>query len=128
MVSNSRLSQNVKELEEGIEELTLQLEGASNERYLRLRDISDNAPSDPQLFYQDVGLFIHPRTQEPVKELTLYQREFNEDIDRYKYAEAIKSNKIGLSSSVLVNLFYHMITDCAGYQALILAQNSRMSR
>jgi hypothetical protein len=128
MVSNSRLSQNVRELQEGIEELAFRLEGARNERYIRLREISDNAPSDPQLFYQDVGLFIHPRTQEPVKELTVYQREFNEDIDRYKYAEAIKSNKIGLSSSVLVNLFYHMITDCAGYQALILAQNSRMSR
>jgi hypothetical protein len=83
---------------------------------------------DPQLFYQDFGFLTHPRTGKPVEHLTYYQREFWKDIDRYRYALAIKSNKIGLSTLALLNLFYHMITDCAGYQALVIAQSLRMSR
>lgn len=128
MVFNSRLSHDIKELYDLVQEIQGSIEASRSERYIRLKEISESAPKDPDQFYQDVGLFEHPRTQQPVPHLTAYQREFSSLIDRYKYAEAIKSNKIGLSSSVLLNLFYHMITDCAGYQALILAQNSRMSR
>ena len=83
---------------------------------------------DPQLFSQDFGLLTHPRTGKPVEHLTYYQKEFWKDIDHYKYTLAIKSNKIGLSTLALLNLFYHMITDCAGYQALVIAQSLRMSR
>jgi hypothetical protein len=83
---------------------------------------------DPQLFYRDFGFLTHPRTGKPVENLTYYQKEFWKDIDRHRYALAIKSNKIGLSTLALLNLFCHMITDCAGYQALVIAQSLRMSR
>jgi hypothetical protein len=111
-----------------VEEYRLQSRESKNERYVLLRRLAAAAPSDPQLFYEDFGLFNHPFTNEPVKQLAYYQKEFWTDIDRYHYAMAIKSNKIGISSLTLLNLFYHMITDCAGYQALIIAQSSRMSR
>ena len=101
----------------------------SNERINhQLLRLIQRIPEDAQLFYQDFGFLTHPKTGEPVKHLTYYQREFWKDIDRYRYALAIKSNKIGLSTLTLLNLFYHMITDCAGYQGLVIAQSLRMSR
>jgi hypothetical protein len=95
----------------------------------QLLQLTEQIPrEDPQSFYRDFGLLTHPRSGKPVEYLTCYQREFWKDIDRYHYALAIKSNKIGLSTLTLLNLFYHMITDCAGYQALVIAQSLRMSR
>jgi hypothetical protein len=85
-------------------------------------------PKDVSEFYKDFGLLEHPLTSEPVQDLTSYQKEAWHDVERYRYVLNIKSNKIGLSTSHLLCLFYHMITDCIGYQALIIAQNMRMSR
>ena len=49
-------------------------------------------------------------------------------MDIYRYALAIQSNKIGLSTLTLLNLFYHMITYCAGYQALVIAEFEDVSK
>jgi hypothetical protein len=111
------------------EEFKILLREQGNDKYSKLREISNKVPSDPQLFYEDFGLFTHPLTQQPVKQLAFYQEEFIRLIDLYKYALAVKSNRIGLSSAILdLSLFRHMITDCAGYQALIIGQNQRLSR
>lgn len=60
-----------------------------------LLNIVNNIPKDPNEFYKDFGFLTHPRTGKPVEYLTYYQKEFWKDIDRYRYALAIKSNKIG---------------------------------
>lgn len=97
-------------------------------RYNLLSKMVGNIPSDPSLFYKDFGLLEHPLDGSPVEDLTSYQKESWKDVERYKYVLDIKSNKIGLSTLHLLCLFYHMITDCIGYQALIIAQTLRMSR
>lgn len=97
-------------------------------RYNFISKLKDSIPSDASLFYKDFGLLEHPLTGNPVEDLTSYQKEAWSDVERYRYVLDIKSNKIGLSTSHLLCLFYHMITDCIGYQALIIGQNMRMSR
>jgi hypothetical protein len=97
-------------------------------RYSTISKIIGHVPSDPKEFYRDFGLLEHPLTSKPVQDLTSYQKEAWHDVSRYRYVLNIKSNKIGLSTSHLLCLFYHMITDCIGYQALIIAQSMRMSR
>jgi hypothetical protein len=129
MVLKSALDKIIKDFNNEIDEVITQIGEVKSGRYVRLAEISRKVPKDPQLFYEDFGLFIHPLTQEPVKQLAFYQQEFIKLIDQYKYAAAIKSNRIGLSSAILdLSLFPHMITDCAGYQALIMGQNQRLSR
>jgi hypothetical protein len=127
MVSRT-VDRNVQNLADDIKEFENLLDEQKNERYETLKQKVAASSNDPQLFYEEFGLFTHPSTNEPVKQLTSYQKEFWNDIDRYKYAMAIKSNKIGLSTLVLLHMFRRMITDCCGYQALIIAQSSRMSR
>ena len=70
----------------------------------------------------------HPRTGKQVPELAQYQVDLWKRGYVYKYRLVIKSNKIGLTTSSLLELFYHMITDCAGFEALIFAQKYTIAR
>jgi hypothetical protein len=97
-------------------------------RYNTISKLVGRIPTDPSLFYKDFGLLEHPLTGEPVADLTDYQKEAWNDVNRYRYLLNVKSNKIGLSTLHLLSLFFHMITDCIGYQALVIGQNLRMSR
>jgi hypothetical protein len=97
-------------------------------RYNIISKLVGRIPEDPSLFYKDFGLLEHPLTGKPVTDLTDYQKEAWNDVNRYRYLLNVKSNKIGLSTLHLLSLFYHMITDCMGYQALVIGQNLRMSR
>src|SRR5687767_14479949 len=80
-------------------------------------EISDNDPSsilpkpieqievplDPQLFYKDFGYLLHPKTGKDVEQLTDYQyRIWN---SKTKYRVVIKSQKVGVSTSALLEDF-----------------------
>lgn len=93
-----------------------------------LRNIIDSIPNDPQEFYKDFGLLEHPRTGQPSEKLAAYQYELWKAGYFHKYRLIIKGNKIGLTTSCLMELFYHAITDCAGHEILIIAQNLLMSK
>jgi hypothetical protein len=88
----------------------------------------ESIPSDPQLFYQDFGYLEHPKTGQPSPKLAAYQYELWKAGYYHKYRLIIKGNKIGLTTSCLMELFYHAITDCAGHEILIIAQNLNMSK
>lgn len=77
---------------------------------------------DPQEFYEDFGLLIHPKTGKPSPKLTPYQYDVWKAGRYHKYRLAVKSQKIGLTTSVLLEDFQHAITDCRGYEILVIAQ------
>jgi hypothetical protein len=113
---------------EDLEKFIKSVKDKAVNHYQLIANLKDKIPNDPSNFYKDFGLLEHPLTGKPVDDLTYYQKEAWQDVERYRYILDIKSNKIGLSTSHLMCLFYHMITDCQGYQALIIAQNLRMAR
>lgn len=96
-----------------------------------LEPITVDVPRDPQKFYDDFGLLYHPRLKDEnnqpilVKELAPYQYEF------WKYqgnALAIKSQKIGLTTSCLIEDFqYTLLPEGAGKDVLIIAQNQLLA-
>lgn len=88
----------------------------------------ESIPSDPQEFYRDFGFLAHPKTGQPSTKLAAYQYELWKAGYFHKYRLVIKGNKIGLTTSCLMELFYHAITDCAGHEILIIAQNLNMSK
>lgn len=89
---------------------------------------ADQIPRDPQKFYEDFGFIIHPRTGQPAPRLTPYQYEFWKSGLYHKYRLAVKSQKIGLSTSILLEVFQHAITDCKGFELLVIAQSVQHAR
>lgn len=84
---------------------------------------------DPHLFYESFGYLTHPFTKQKVVHLAPYQYEAWRDILDYKYNIFIKSNKIGLSTSILISLFQNcMLKDSAGGEKLVIAQTSKMAK
>ena len=92
------------------------------------RDLVLDVPTDPQLFYQDLGLLRHPQTGLPVPAMTAYQEDVWRAGQFHKYRLVIKSQKIGLTTSVLDEVFQHAITDCRGYELIVLAQTLQHAR
>lgn len=94
-------------------------------------EVEITVPRDPQKFYQDFGFLPHPRLKDeegqPLKvlELTPYQYEF------WKYsgnALAIKSQKIGLTTSALLEIFqFALLPEGSGKDILIIAQNQQLA-
>ncbi|MDR4510132.1 MAG: hypothetical protein MRJ93_00305 [Nitrososphaeraceae archaeon] len=80
-----------------------------------------NIPLDPQEFYTDFGYLLHPKTGEPVPELTPYQYDIWND--KTKYRLVVKSQKVGLSISALLEDFQKALTTCKGKDILIIAQS-----
>jgi hypothetical protein len=84
---------------------------------------------DPHLFYLSFGPLIHPFTKKKVMELTPYQYEFWNDIIKYPYNIAIKSNKIGLSTTCLIALYQNcMLRESAGNEKLVICQTQQMAK
>jgi hypothetical protein len=81
-----------------------------------------NIPLDPQDFYNDFGLLLHPKTGEYVTELTDYQYKIWKNENNAKYRVVIKSQKVGISTSALLEDFQKSITTCKGKDILIIAQ------
>jgi len=79
-------------------------------------------PEDPQLFYQDFGYLLHPKTGEPVHQLTDYQYKIWNDKYHSKYRLVLKSQKVGITTSVLLENFQDAITRYRGKDILVIAQ------
>ena len=80
--------------------------------------------TDPDEFYKDFGLLEHPLTKLPVQHLTAYQYAVWKDGFRHKYREVIKSQKVGITTSSLIEDFQKAITTCKGKEILIIAQDT----
>src|SRR5574339_602084 len=74
--------------------------------------LDDVIPIDPQEFYQDFGFLTHPNTGEPVTKLTDYQYEIWNAKHENRYRLVLKTQKVGLSTSVLLEDFQSSLTDC----------------
>ena len=92
---------------------------------LSLRQIALSIPLDPQRFYEDFGLLLHPNTKKPSPKLTAYQYEIWKHPSKYKLV--IKSQKIGLSTSELLHDFQLSLTTCRGQDILIIAQSLKQA-
>ncbi len=79
-------------------------------------------PLDPQEFYKDYGLLLHPKSGEYVEKLTDYQYKIWKNENNAKYRVVIKSQKVGISTSALLEDFQKAITTCKGKDILIIAQ------
>ncbi len=90
--------------------------------YQQNTSLPTDIPLDPDEFYRDFGLLEHPVDGRPVPHLTSYQRELWLDGQRHKRRLCVKSQKIGISTSALMEDFQHAITDCKGKEILIIAQ------
>jgi hypothetical protein len=92
-------------------------------------------PTDPRLFYPLFGLLEHPLTHKPVEKLARYQLDVWEKMMRHRYNLVIKSQKIGLTTSVLMADFQRAILkpsesemSSRGKEILIIAQDLRQAR
>lgn len=80
----------------------------------------ENIPEDPEEFYKDFGFIEHPRTREPITELTPYQyRIWN---SKAKTTIVVKPQKTGVTTSCLLQDFQTAITTGKGRDILIIAQ------
>jgi len=86
-------------------------------------------PTDPQKFYEAVGLFENQKTRKPVPNLSYYQKRDWGDLFKHQYRLTIKSQKVGITSSSLMEDFQLAILpisnplSCRGKEILIIAQS-----
>jgi hypothetical protein len=81
----------------------------------------ETIPPGAREFYHDFGPFIHSYTHEPVLDLTDYQYEIWDDPSKYRMV--VKSQKVGLSTSTLLEDFHKALTVCRGTDILLIAQS-----
>ena len=86
-----------------------------------------NIPLDPQEFYKDFGYLLHPKTGEFVSNLTDYQYRVWKDKYNSKYRLVLKSQKVGITTSTLLEDFQDSITRFRGHDILIIAQTQAHS-
>ena len=90
-------------------------------------------PVDPQQFYETLGLLEHPKTRIPVLGLAPYQISTWLDGFRYKYRLTVKSQKVGLSTSALMEDFQRAILpithplSCRGREILVISQSLKFA-
>lgn len=96
--------------------------------------LNEIIPTDPQKFYESFGLFEHPTTRKPVLQLTSYQKAVWKDSFNYRYRLVVKSQKVGMTTSSLLEDFQHAILpsshplSCRGKEILIIAQTGDMAK
>ena len=75
-------------------------------------------------FYHDLGdPFMDSKTGKPVRDLAPYQLRTLQNHAAHRKLLVLKSQKIGLSSLGIVMTLHHALTDCQGFQLIILAQS-----
>src|SRR5689334_8826405 len=80
----------------------------------------EEIPLEAGEFYHDFGSLTHPKTGAVVERLTEYQnRIWN---DQSKYRLVVKSQKVGLSTSALLEDFQRALTTAKGKDILVIAQ------
>jgi hypothetical protein len=88
-----------------------------------------DVPLDPQAFYEKLGLIPHPMTRKPIKKLADYQIEISKSMQQRKFNIVVKSQKSGITTSVLMTDFQFAILpysnplSCRGQEILIIAQS-----
>ena len=81
-------------------------------------------PDDIPEFYRSLGCpFLVSKTNERVTELADYQLEAIELHLRHRKLLVLKGQKMGLSSLFLLVYLWHALTDCQGYEMIIIAQS-----
>ncbi len=96
--------------------------------------LNDRIAVDPQKFYEDFGLFEHPLTRKPVDKLTSYQYATWKDAFHYRYRRVVKSQKVGITTSSLLEDFQKAILpsshplSCRGKEILVIAQTGDMAK
>lgn len=123
-----------KETMDEIESEQIEALKAREELQQSKRKLTDDIPEDPHSFYKNMGLLEHPRTREPVESLTGYQALMWKYAFRYKYRMIIKSQKVGITTSALMEDFQRAILpldnpwSCRGREILIIAQKYEMAK
>ena len=88
-----------------------------------------NVPQDPQEFMNDFGEVFLTKDGKATAKLTPYQYDWwKKGWEGWHYRGAVKSNKIGFTTTNLLEMGQHGLTDCAGYEMLIFAQNHDMAK
>jgi len=83
----------------------------------------EEIPPGAREFYHDFGRLIHEKTGKIVEDLADYQYKIWDDKSRYRLI--IKSQKVGLSTSCLLEDFQKALTTCKGKQILVIAQSQQ---
>ena len=87
--------------------------------------LEHDIPDDIEKFYQELGCpFTDSKTDEPITELTPYQKRTIENHRKHLKLLVLKSQKIGLSSLGIVITLWHALTDCQGFEIIVLAQSN----
>ena len=83
-----------------------------------------DVPMDIVDFYVDLGCpFIDSKTGQKIRTLAPYQIRTIKNHLKHKKLLVLKSQKIGLSSLGIVITLWHALTDCMGFDIIIMAQS-----
>lgn len=91
-------------------------------------------PEDPHSFYEEMGYLDHPETREPILRLADYQYSVWQAMQENKYVFVCKSQKIGMTTSVLLADFQMAILpasnplSCRGRDIIVIAQSLDIAR
>jgi len=80
-------------------------------------------PDDVNVFYAEVGYFMNQKTNEPVTYLAEHQLQTWYDRWISKYRMYLKSQKIGISTMILLEDFHIALTRGKGKEILIISQS-----
>jgi len=96
-------------------------------RNLTLQSIKD-IPDDLDKFYSNVGYFVNQKTNEYVTELAPHQIQTWADRWISKYRLYLKSQKIGLSTMILLEDLHIALTVGRGKEILIISQSKEKAK
>jgi len=88
----------------------------------------DDIPDDLTQFYQNVGYFINQKTNDYVTILADHQIQTWADRWLSKYRLYLKSQKIGLSTMILLEDFHIALTRGRGKEILIISQSKEKAK
>ena len=104
------------------------------ERLERLQTLDlDNVPEDPKEFFAEIGPVIQRADGSPVTDLADYQWDVWYSIFDHKYTVVVKSQKVGISTVVLLASFQLALLpkshprSCRGNEILVISQSLRHS-
>lgn len=88
----------------------------------------EQIPNTLSEFYSNVGYFTNQKTNESVTQLAPHQIQCWEDREYSKYRLYLKSQKIGLSTMILLENFHIALTRGRGKEILIISQSKEKAK
>ena len=86
--------------------------------------LDQDIPEDIETFYHALGCpFTDSKTGENITQLAPYQIRTIKNHMKHRKLLILKSQKIGLSSLGIVMVLWHALTDCQGFEIVVLAQS-----